>query len=337
MTQANPNRSFSIDHRHTKVAVVTDIDGNFAIRVAPGAKLSFSYVGYETKELAAKDGMNVVLTSSTVALQGVEVVAYGVQKKITVTGAISSVRGDELVKTPVSSVNNVLAGQLSGVTTVQYSGEPGSDAATVYVRGQGTWNNSAPLIQVDGVERSMSDIDPEEIESITVLKDASATAVFGVRGANGVVLITTKRGEEGKPKIDVSTSFSALTPTKMVEMADSYQYATYHNMMKKNDGAEPLFLSRFSKKFLSGDDPIRFPNVRWTDYLMKKSTLQTKSNINISGGTKSVRYFVSPRSYDTGAVFSKNLTTTRISPLATTVSTTVPTLTLMLLDHNPYI
>lgn len=288
-----------------KVAVVTDIDGNFAIRVAPGAKLSFSYVGYETKELAAKDGMNVVLTSSTVALQGVEVVAYGVQKKITVTGAISSVKGDELVKTPVSSVNNVLAGQLSGVTTVQYSGEPGSDAATVYVRGQGTWNNSAPLIQVDGVERSMSDIDPEEIESITVLKDASATAVFGVRGANGVVLITTKRGEEGKPKIDVSTSFSALTPTKMVEMADSYQYATYHNMMKKNDGAEPLFSQQILDKFLSGDDPIRFPNVRWTDYLMKKSTLQTKSNINISGGTKSVRYFVSLGLMTQGGLFKE--------------------------------
>ena len=173
------------------------------------------------------------------------------------------------------------------------------------MRGQGTWNNSAPLIQVDGVERSMSDIDPEEIESITVLKDASATAVFGVRGANGVVLITTKRGEEGKPKIDVSTSFSALTPTKMVEMADSYQYATYHNMMKKNDGAEPLFSQPILDKFLSGDDPIRFPNVRWTDYLMKKSTLQTKSNINISGGTKSVRYFVSLGLMTQGGLFKE--------------------------------
>ena len=151
----------------------------------------------------------------------------------------------------------------------------------------------------------MSDIDPEEIESITVLKDASATAVFGVRGANGVVLITTKRGEEGKPKIDVSTSFSALTPTKMVEMADSYQYATYHNMMKKNDGAEPLFSQPILDKFLSGDDPIRFPNVRWTDYLMKKSTLQTKSNINISGGTKSVRYFVSLGLMTQGGLFKE--------------------------------
>lgn len=289
----------------TKAAVVTDIDGNFTIRVTPGEKLSFSYVGYETKEEPAKDGMNVVLTSSSVALQGVEVVAYGVQKKVTVTGAISSVKGDELVKTPVSSVNNVLAGQLSGVTTVQYSGEPGSDAATVFVRGQGTWNNSAPLIQVDGVERSMSDIDPEEIESITVLKDASATAVFGVRGANGVVLITTKRGEEGKPKIDVSTSFSALTPTKIVEMADSYQYATFHNQMRKNDETAPQFGEDILEKFRTGSDPIRFPSIRWTDYLMKNSTLQTKSNLNISGGTKSVRYFVSLGLMTQGGLFKE--------------------------------
>ena len=288
-----------------KVAVVTDIDGNFSIRVAPGTKLSFSYVGYETQEHPAKDGMEVTLTSSTVALQGVEVVAYGVQKKITVTGAISSVKGDDLVKTPVSSVNNVLAGQLSGVTTVQYSGEPGSDAATVFVRGQGTWNNSAPLIQVDGVERSMSDIDPEEIESITVLKDASATAVFGVRGANGVVLITTKRGEEGKPKIDVSTSFSALTPTRMNEMANSYQYAMFHNQMSANDGNEPMFGAEIVEKFRTGSDPIRFPSINWTDYLMKKSTLQTKSNVNISGGTKSMRYFVSLGLLTQGGLFKE--------------------------------
>ena len=123
-------------------------------------------------------------------LAEVEVVAYGVQKKVTVTGALSSVKTDDLVRTPVSSVNNVLAGQLSGVTTVQYSGEPGSDAAKIFVRGQGTWADSEPLIQVDGVERSMADIDPEDIESITVLKDASATAVFGVRGANGVVSVS---------------------------------------------------------------------------------------------------------------------------------------------------
>ncbi len=174
---------------------VSDYDGNFSIKAAAGARLKISYIGYKTQTVVAKSGMKVQLQPENVSLQGVEVVAYGVQKKVTVTGALSSVKGDDLTRTPVSSVNNVLAGQLSGVTTVQYSGEPGSDAATVFVRGQGTWNDSSPLIQVDGVERSMSDIDPDDIESITVMKDASGTAVFGSGGANCVGLITTKLGQ----------------------------------------------------------------------------------------------------------------------------------------------
>ena len=199
---------------------VTDFDGNFTINVKPGTKLKISYVGFETQVVAAKNGMIVTLSESSNMLNAVEVVAYGVQKKVTVTGAISSVKSEELTRTPVSSVNNVLAGQLSGVTTVQMSGEPGSDAADIFVRGKATFTgdaNARPLIQVDGVERDMWDIDPNEIESITVLKDASATAVFGVRGANGVILITTKRGQEGKARISFNTSFSALMPTKMVE------------------------------------------------------------------------------------------------------------------------
>lgn len=295
----------------TNQGTPTDIDGNFTLKVPQGAKLKISYIGYDTQVVPAVDGMTVVMKTNSVVLGSVEVVAYGVQKKVTVTGAISSVKGDELVKTPVSSVNNILAGQLSGVTTVQYSGEPGADAASVYVRGQGTWNNSAPLIQVDGVERSMGDIDPEEIESITVLKDASATAVFGVRGANGVVLITTKRGTEGTPKIDISTSFSALTPTKMVEQANSWEYATYYNMMQRNDyegdpaAFTPMFSDALLQKFKDGSDPIRFPSVRWADYTMKNSTLQTKSNVNISGGAKNVRYFVSMGLMTQGGLFKE--------------------------------
>jgi TonB-linked SusC/RagA family outer membrane protein len=253
--------------------------------------------------------MKIVMNTNSVVLGGVEVVAYGVQKKVTVTGAISSVAGEDLTRTPVSSINNVLAGQLTGVTTVQTSGEPGNDAATIYVRGKGTWNNASPLVQVDGVERSLSDIDPEQIETITVLKDASATAVFGVRGANGVVLITTKRGKEGTPKIDISTSFSALTPTKMVEQANSYDYATFYNNMQRNDYTgdadkfTPMFSDAILQKFKDGSDPIRFPSTLWADYTMKSSTLQTKSNVNISGGTKDVRYFVSVGLMTQGGLF----------------------------------
>lgn len=291
---------------------ITDFNGTFKISVEPGAKLKISYVGFMTELVAAKDGMQVQLKVDMVSLQTVEVVAYGVQKKVTVTGALSSVKGEELTRTPVSSVNNILAGLLTGVTTVQYSGEPGSDAATIFVRGQGTWNDSSPLIQVDGVERSMSDIDPEDIESITVLKDASATAVFGVRGANGVILITTKRGVEGKAKVNVSSSSSALMPTQMVEQANSYEYAQFYNQMQFNDfdttsgeTFTPMFSDKVMQKFKDGSDPIRFPSTQWADYIMKDVTLQTKHNVNISGGTQGARYFVSAGMMTQGGLFEE--------------------------------
>ena len=284
---------------------ISDLDGNFTLSAPAGTRVKISYVGCQPQTVTLKEGMRIVLKEDATSLQGVEVVAYGVQKKVTVTGALSSIKGDELVKTPVSSINNVLAGQLTGVTTVQYSGEPGSDAATVFVRGQGTFNNSAPLIQVDGVERAMGDIDPEEVESITVLKDASATAVFGVRGANGVVLITTKRGKEGKTRIDANTQWSVLTPTKMVEQASSYDYALYYNQMCDNDGMEHAFSDEVIEKFRTGSDPIRFPSTKWDEYIMKDATLQTKNNVNISGGNKTVRYFINLGYYTQGGLFKE--------------------------------
>ena len=314
----------------TPQGTVSDFDGNFKINAKPGQKLKITYIGYDDMIVAAKDGMQVKLkVAAGVQLQGIEVVAYGVQKKVTVTGAIASVKSEDLVRTSVGSVNNVLGGQLSGVTTVQYSGEPGSDAAEIFVRGKATWGDSAPLIQVDGVERSMADIDPNEIESVTVLKDASATAVFGVRGANGVVLITTKRGAEGKAKISVSTSWTALSQTKMVEQASSYEYANFYNQMSYNDYlqranvavangtygsvdaymAENAFAPSFSdaiiQKFKDGSDPIRFPNTRWADYIMKDITLQQQHNLNISGGTDRVKYFISAGYYSQDGLFKE--------------------------------
>ena len=208
--------------------VITDIDGVFRINVRPGAKLKVSFIGYTDKKVVAKNDMKVILVEDVTALEEVEIVAYGTQKKVTMTGAIASVKGEELTRVSVGSVSNVLGGQMTGLTTVQYSGEPGADAADIYVRGVATWNNAKPLIQVDGVERDFSQIDPNEIESVTVLKDASATAVFGVRGANGVILITTKRGAEGKAKVSFSTSAGVNVRTKDLEFANSYQYASYY-------------------------------------------------------------------------------------------------------------
>ena len=287
---------------------ITDIDGNFTLVVPVGTKLKVSFVGYETQLVTVKGSkLQVVLQDDSNLLEEVQIVAYGAQKKVTVTGAVSGINGTELLKSPVSSVSNVLAGQMTGITTVQYSGEPGQDAAKIFVRGQGTWNNSDPLIQVDGVERSFSEIDPNEIESITVLKDASATAVFGVRGANGVVLITTKRGQEGRAKISFSTSASVLMPTTMAERANAYQYADFYNRMKKNDdpNAGLAFSEEIMQKFKDHSDPIRFPDVDWVDYCMNKATLQSQHNINITGGTSNIRYFISAGAYTQSGMFKQ--------------------------------
>lgn len=293
--------------KDTNNGTVTDVDGKFSLTVPEGATVVVSCIGYKDYEfrIDSKSVYAITLQEDTEALEAVEVVAYGTQKKVTVTGALSSVKSEDILRTPISSVNNVLAGQLSGVTTIQYSGEPGSDAATIFVRGKGTWSDSSPLIQVDGVERSMSDINPEEIESITVLKDASATAVFGVRGANGVVLITTKRGAEGKAKISVNTSFSLVTPTDLVKQANSYDYALFYNQMRANDGTEAVFSDEVIQKFKDQSDPIRFPSIQWTDYMMKKLTTQSNHSVNISGGTKKVKYFVSAGYMNQGGLFEE--------------------------------
>ena len=291
----------------TNNGTVTDLDGNFVLTVPDGAEITVSSIGYKTVTFTvdSRTEYTIVLESDSEALEGVEIVAYGIQQRVSVTGSLSSVKSEDIVRTPVSSVGNVLAGQLSGVTTVQYSGEPGSDAATIFVRGKGTWSDSSPLIQVDGVERSMSDINPEDIESITVLKDASATAVFGVRGANGVILVTTKRGAQGKATVNVNTSFSILTPTALVEQAGSYDYAMFYNQMRLNDGSPEVFSPEVIEKFRTNSDPIRFPSTRWTDYMMKDMTTQQNHSVNISGGTDRVRYFVSAGFMNQGGLFEE--------------------------------
>ncbi|MCQ2154172.1 MAG: TonB-dependent receptor [Bacteroidales bacterium] len=284
---------------------VTDYEGKFEIDVRPGTELQVAYVGYNTVRIVAGDGMEVTLTPDTPDSDRIEMIAYGVRKKAAVTGAVSSMNGDELLKTSVGSVNNLLAGRLPGVTAVQWSGEPGADAAEIFVRGRGTWQNSSPLILVDGVEREMWDIDPNEIESVTVLKDASSTAVYGMRGANGVLLITTRHGREGKARINVSTSFTAVTPTRKIEPASSFEYAGFYNQMCANDGREQAFSDFAIEKFRTNADPVRFPNVNWADYIMKDVALQQQHNVNVSGGSNRVKYFISAGMYAQDGLFKE--------------------------------
>lgn len=205
---------------------------------------------------------------------------------------------DDILKTPSGSISNALAGKVTGLSRVQSSGQPGANDAKLYVRGVGSLSEglSSPLVLVDGVERSFSQLDPNEVENITILKDASATAVFGVRGANGVILVTTKRGQEGKARMSFSTSYAMQLPTRIPEFANSYQYASVYNDAQRAGGIAEESLAFSPDKleaFRTHSNLVAYPDVDWTDLLIKKSALQTQHNFTISGGAKAVRYFAS--------------------------------------------
>ena len=189
--------------------------------VSQSASLEFSYIGYVTQRLKVSRKMAVSMKPDAQNLEEVVVIAYGQQKKVTITGAVSAVNGDELLKAPVASVANALQGKLPGMSVVQPSGMPGADEPVIRVRGTGSLNSAEPLVLVDGVERSFGQLDPNEIQDISILKDASATAVFGVRGANGVILVTTKRGTPGKASVTVSASAAVQQISQFVDFADS--------------------------------------------------------------------------------------------------------------------
>jgi len=216
----------------TNSGVITNINGEYVIRVERGHTLQFSFVGMVTQRVVVGDmlSINVMLEFDAIGLEEIQVVAYGEQRRVTVTGAISSIGGNDLVKSPSANITNSLAGRISGLAAVQNTGQPGADEANLFVRGRATLNNSSPLVIVDGVERPFSQIDPQEVESISILKDASATAVYGVRGANGVIIVTTKRGERGPVRISVSTSAGMQRANMMASKSNSLEYALAYNV-----------------------------------------------------------------------------------------------------------
>ena len=285
----------------TTTGVAADADGNFTL-VVPGetAVLEVSALGYVTEVVTVgkQRTFTIVLRDDTQTLDATVVVAYGTQTKATVTGALTSIDNKSLIKAPVADVTNILAGQMPGVSTVQESGQPGEDYAKIYIRGASSLNDdaSSPLILVDGVERPLNTVDPNEIESLSILKDAASTAVFGVRGANGVIIVTTKRGDAGKPKISVSSITGVQVPLAYIRQADSYDFARYYNVMHWNDGdpdVNEYFTPEAIEAYRTGSDPIMYPNTHWTELMFRKAFLQTKNNVNISGGSDKVRYFVS--------------------------------------------
>jgi TonB-linked SusC/RagA family outer membrane protein len=282
----------------SNTASITNQNGMYSINAVEGTVLHFSYIGMLTQQITItnKTEVNIVLEQDAIGLEEVQVVGYGTQKKISITGSVSSIGSDELLKSPQASITNALAGKITGVSAIQNTGEPGADEANLFIRGIATLNDASPLIIVDGVERPFSQLDPEEVESISILKDASATAVYGVRGANGVIIVTTKRGEKGKPKISVSSSLGFQEPTMMLDKANSYIYAMGMNERDINDGQTDMSKLKFSPEqletFENGGN-LLYPDTDWYEYMFNDYAMQSKSNIGISGGTDRVRYFVS--------------------------------------------
>lgn len=286
----------SVKIKGTTIGVQTDVDGKFRINADRGQTLVFSFIGSESREVvvASANLLNVILPSTSSSLSEVVVNGYSTQRRSAVTAAISTVSGQDLLKAPVTNTTNALAGRVPGLVVQQTSGRPGLNSAALYIRGQVSPSATA-LIIVDGVERtSFGDIDPNEIESINVLKDASSTALYGLKGANGVFVITTKSGVEGPAKVTFSGNLGIVSPTSRPEILDAYQSAMLLTEGQVNVGDPRTFTDEDLAIFKSGSgNPLLYPNVMWYNELVKKNWLQNQQNLTISGGSEKVKYFTS--------------------------------------------
>lgn len=288
------------------LGAITDIDGKFKIKMEPYHRLVFSFIGFEKQEVLIKEQrtIKVIMKEATAtALDEVVVTGTGAQKKITMTGAVTNVDINTL-KTSTSSITNALAGNIAGVMARQTSGQPGNNISEFWIRGISTFGaGSSALILVDGFERSMNELNIEDIESFTVLKDASATAIYGSRGANGVVLITTKRGKGGKVQIDAKVETTYNTRTITPDLIDGYTYASMMNEARTTRNQEPFFPEDKLYILRNGLDQDLYPNVDWMDVLLKKGAPTYRATINMNGGGSLARYYVSASYVDEGGMY----------------------------------
>lgn len=293
---------------------ITNMDGLYEIFVTKkSVVLKFTYIGFKTSEIRTNASTNiydVTLEEQVNELEETVIVGYGTQRKISNIGAQSSMKMED-IKTPSASLTTTLAGRLAGVVAVQRTGEPGKDAADIWIRGISTPNTSSPLVLVDGVERSFNDIDPEDIESLTTLKDASATAVYGVRGANGVILIKTKPGKVGKPTVSADYYESFTRFTKMVDLADGITYMNAANEAMRNDGIATKYTEDQIRNTIAGKDPYLYPNVDWLKEIFNDWGHNRRVNVNVRGGSEKVTYYASVSYFnETGmTVTDKNINT----------------------------
>lgn len=301
---------------NTSIGTVTDFDGNFTLNVPTGTKIIVAtYVGMTTQDikLEGKQHLKIVMSENEKILGEVVVVGYGQQKKASVVGAITQTTGKVLERAAgVSDIGAALTGNLPGVITTQSTGMPGEEEPKIVIRGASSWNNSDPLVLVDGIERPMSSVDISSVESISVLKDASATAVYGVKGANGVILITTKRGTDGSAKIDIGFNATLKAPSKLPNKLDAYDAlmarnrAIEHELALTPDSWAYIRPQEFINNYRNQttlEQRERYPNIDWQDALFKKTAMSYNANINVSGGTKVVKYFASADFVHEGDLF----------------------------------
>jgi TonB-linked SusC/RagA family outer membrane protein len=283
----------------TNAGVVTDLDGKYSIKAKTNDVLVFSFVGMLSQKIKveAQTTINVTMKSDVANLEEIVVVGYGVQSKESVVGAISQISGEKLQAMKMGgSLENTLQGSLPGLTIIQTDATPGEEALSglrMLIRGSSSLTSNAPLIIVDGVERGFSNIDANEVASITILKDASATAVYGVKGANGVIIVTTKRGKEGAVQLEISSQISVKEATRLPKYLNSYETLLMRNEGFRNDQSwDKIYSDEYLKHFLTHDSPILYPDVDWMDILFKPA-MDESYNVNARGGNHFVQYFVS--------------------------------------------
>ncbi len=300
-SEGKPLNGVSVQVKNNSLGTTTDSAGNYQIKVPPNAVLNFSYVGYPSQEITVgkQTDINVSLTANASQLNDVVVVGYGTQKKATLTGSISTVKGADLIKSPQPNLTNSLAGRFSGMTINNRSGEPGYDGSNIYIRGLATTGSNSVLVVVDGVPGQIGDLgrlDPNDIQSISVLKDASA-AVYGNRAANGVILVTTKHGISGKPTINYNFNQGFSSPTRLPKMADAATYAQIMNEIdyyaSPSNGMNQAYSADQIQKFKDGSDQLNYPNTDWEAATLKNTALQNHQNLSVNGGTDKIKYYVS--------------------------------------------
>jgi len=275
----------------TNRGTITDVDGNFSLAdVRDDAILQFSFVGLKTQEVAVsgRDKMNVMMEDDSIGLEEVVAVGYGVQKKVNLTGSVGNVKMEDLENRPLTNTGLALQGTVSGVYALQSSGQPGADNAVINIRGVGNFDDSSPLVLIDGLPASISDVNPNDIQSISVLKDAASASIYGNRAANGVILITTKRGTEGKMKVSYNGYWGVQTATSLPDVLNSVDYATLYNEASENSGSNAVYSDEDIAKFAAHDDPL-YPDNNYFDIYYGDAAIQNH-RVNVTGGNENVRF-----------------------------------------------